>query len=63
MSVEKVLRGMAAKLAGVDVDALLRISSEMELWACVCDSDGRRVSPVDVIRYARRIREALGVAS
>lgn len=54
---------MAAKMAGIDVDALLRLSSEMELWAGVCDSDGRRVSPVDVLRYARRVREALEVAS
>lgn len=63
MTVEKMLRGMAAKMAGVDVDALLRLSSEMELWAGVCDSDGRLVSPTDVIRYARRVREALEVAS
>ncbi len=63
MTVEKVLRGMAAKLAGIDVDALLRLSSEMEYWVGVCDRDGRRVSPTDVIRYARRIREALVVAS
>lgn len=63
MTVEKVLSGMAAKMAGIDVDALLRLSDEMELWAGVCDSDGRRVSPTDVIRYARRVREALEVAS
>lgn len=63
MTVEKALRGMAAKMAGIDVDALLRLSSEMEHWACACDLHGRRVSPTDVLRYAARIREALGVAS
>lgn len=63
MSVEKMLRGMAAKLTGIDIDALLRLSSEMEHWACACDRDGRRVSPTDVLRYARRIREALGVVA
>lgn len=63
MTIEKMLRGMAAKMAGIDVDALLRLSDEMERWAGACDSDGRLVSPVDVIRYARRIREALGVVA
>ena len=61
MTVETMLRGMAAKMAGIDVDALRRLSGEMEYWVSVCDSDGRRVSPVDVIRYALRIREACGV--
>lgn len=63
MTIEKALRGMAAKLAGIDVDALLRLSSEMEHWACACDLHGRRVSPTDVLRYARRVREACGVVA
>lgn len=61
MTTEKMLRGMAAKLAGVDVDALLRLSNEMGHWARACDMNGRRVSPTDVCTYARRIREACGV--
>lgn len=63
MTLEKVLRGMAAKMAGVDVDALLKLSSEMEHWACACDLHGRGVSPTDVLGYARRVRGALGVES
>lgn len=50
----------AAKLTGVDRGALLSITNEMEQWARTCDLCGRRVSPMDVLRYARRIREALG---
>lgn len=63
MSAEKVLRGAAARLAGIDVDALLRLSDEMGHWARACDFYGRQVSPMDVLGYARRIREALGVKS
>lgn len=63
MSVQKVLRGAAAKLAGIDVESLLRLSSEMEHWARTCDLYGRLVSPTDVLRYAARIREALEVGS
>lgn len=63
MTIEKVLHGMAARLTGIDIDALLRLSSEMEHWACACDRDGRRVSPTDVLGYAWRVRGALGVAS
>ena len=60
MTVEKVLRGMAAKMSGIDVDALLRLSDEMGRWARACDLHGRQVSPADVRRYARRVREACG---
>lgn len=61
MSVEMMLRGAAAKLAGIDIDALLRLSDEMGHWARACNLHGRQVSPMDVLRYARRMREALGV--
>lgn len=60
MSVEKVLRGAAAKLAGIDLDALLSLADEMDAWARTCDFCGRRISPTDAHRYARRIREACG---
>lgn len=63
MSVEMMLRGAAAKLTGIDIDALLSLADEMGAWARTCDLYGRRVSPMDVLRYARRIREALGVKS
>lgn len=60
MSIEKVLRGAAAKLTGIDIDALLSLADEMGAWARTCDLYGRRVSPTDVLRYAARIREACG---
>ena len=63
MTVEKALRGIAAKVAGVDVDALLRLSDKMGHWARACDLHGRQVSPMDVLGYAHRIREALGVVA
>lgn len=46
-----------------DVDALAKLADEMEAWALTCDHYDRRVSPIEVTRYARRIREALGVES
>lgn len=63
MRAERLLHGAVAKLTGVDRDALLSLASEMEHWARACDLYGRRVSPMDVLGYARRIREALGVKS
>lgn len=60
MSVEKALRGAAARVAGIDIDALLKLADEMGAWARTCDFYGRRVSPTDVLRYAARIREACG---
>lgn len=46
-----------------DRDALLALADEMDKWALTCDHYDRRVSPLDVTRYARRVREALEVAS
>lgn len=46
---------------GIDRDALLALADEMEAWALTCDHYDRRVAPIEVSRYARRIREALGV--
>ena len=47
----------------VDRDALLGLADEMDKWALTCDHYDRKVSPLDVTKYARRIREALGVES
>ena len=44
-----------------DRDALLALADEMDKWALTCDHYDRQVSPLDVTKYARRIREALGV--
>lgn len=44
-----------------DRDALLALADEMDKWALTCDHYDRRVSPLDVTRYARRIRKACGV--
>lgn len=46
-----------------DREALLALADEMDKWALTCDHYDRRVSPLDVTRYARRVREALEVAS
>lgn len=43
-----------------DVDALEALADEMEGWALTCDHYDRRVAPIDVARYAARIREACG---
>ena len=40
--------------------ALLMLADEMEKWALTCDHYDRQVSPLDVTKYARRIREACG---
>lgn len=45
-----------------DRKALLTLADEMDKWALTCDHYDRRVSPLDVTRYARRIREACGEA-
>ena len=45
----------------IDRDALLALADEMDKWALICDHYDRQVSPLDVAKYARRIREALGV--
>lgn len=44
-----------------DREALLALAEEMDRWALTCDHYDRQVSPLDVARYARRIREACGV--
>lgn len=43
-----------------DRDALLALADEMEAWALTCDHYDRRMLPIEVARYARRIREACG---
>lgn len=43
-----------------DVDALLALADEMDKWALTCDHYDRQVSPLEVTKYARRIREACG---
>ena len=45
-----------------DRGALLELADEMDKWALTCDHYDRQVSPLDVTKYARRIREALGVS-
>ena len=45
-----------------DVDALLALADEMDKWALTCDHYDRQVSPLEVTKYARRIREACGEA-
>ena len=44
-----------------DREALLALADEMDKWAITCDHYDRQVSPLDVTKYARRIREACGV--
>ena len=44
-----------------DRDALLALADEMDKWALTCDHYDRQVSPLNVTKYARRIREACGV--
>ena len=58
---EQLVHDAAVELTGIDRDALLSLADEMDKWALTCDHYDRRVSPLDVTRYARRIREALGV--
>lgn len=48
---------------GFDRKALLGLADEMDRWALTCDHYDRQVSPLDVTKYARRIREALGVVA
>ena len=43
-----------------DRDALLALADELEKWSLMCDHCDRQVSPLDVTKYARRIREAVG---
>lgn len=45
----------------VDRDALLALADDMEGLALTCDHYDRRVAPIEVARYAARIRKALGV--
>ena len=47
--------------ASCDRESLLALADEMDKWALICDHYDRQVSPLDVTKYARRIREALGV--
>ena len=44
----------------VDRKKLLALEDEMDKWALTCDHYDRQVSPLDVTKYADRIREALG---
>lgn len=53
----------AYTVRAVDRDALLALADEMDKWALTCDHYDRRVSPLDVTRYARRIRESCGVVA
>ena len=57
-----MLKKMSVELHPVDRDALLALADEMDKWALICDHYDRQVSPLDVAKYARRIREALGVS-
>ena len=59
---EKLAHDAAAELTGIDRDALLALADKMDKWALTCDHYDRQVSPLDVTKYARRIREALGVS-
>ena len=43
-----------------DREVLLALADEMDKWALTCDHYDRQVSPLDVTKYARRIREACG---
>ena len=47
----------------VDREALLALADEMDHWALTCDHYDRQVSPLDVTKYARRIRESCGEAA
>ena len=57
---EKLAHDAAVELTGIDRDALLDLADEMDKWALTCDHYDRQVSPLDVNKYARRIRAACG---
>lgn len=46
----------------INRDTLLELVDEMDKWALTCDHYDRKVSPIEVTRYANCIREALGVS-
>lgn len=52
---------VARTVRPVDRDALLALAEEMDKWALTCDHYDWEVSPMRVVSYARRIREALEV--
>ena len=60
---DAMLKSKSVEIHQVDREALLALAEEMDKWAIICDHYDRQVSPLDVTKYARRIREALGVES
>lgn len=60
LAVDLVRAHEYGKGLGVDRDALLKLAGEMKAWALTCDHYDRRMLPIEVARYARRIREACG---
>ena len=58
---EGLVHDAAVELTGIDRDALLALADEMKEKVLVYDRLGLRVPTRDVMGYARRIREALGV--
>lgn len=59
---EELVHDAAVELTGIDRDALLELADEMKEKVLVYDRLGLRVSTRDVMGYADRIREALGVS-
>ena len=60
---EQLVHDAAVELTGIDRDALLALADEMKEKVLVYDRLGLMVSTRDVMGYADRIREALGVKS
>ena len=59
---EQLVHDAAVELTGIDRDALLALADEMKEKVLVYDRLGLRVPTRDVMGYADRIREALGVS-
>lgn len=54
------LRGQRVSTISIDRDELLSVANEMEDYALTCDHYDMSVKTMSLMRYAERIRKAIG---